>query len=129
MANSLGKVCAAETGFRIGSNPDTVRAPDAAFVSQARLDDCADTESAYLPLSPDLVVGVVSPNDVYAEVEAKSAQWLAAGSKVVLVANPADQTLRVYRSPDMIEILRSEQVFEVGDACPGWQLPVDEVFS
>ena len=127
--NSLGKVCAAETGFRIASNPDTVRAPDAAFVSQAQLDQCAGDESAYLPLAPSLVVEVVSPNDVFADVEAKAAQWLNAGSKVVLVANPEDQTLRVYRTSDKIEILRCGQVFEAGDGCPGWTLPVDDVFA
>ena len=127
--NSLGKVCAAETGFRIATNPDTVRAPDAAFVSQARLDACSDDKSAFLPLAPDLVVEVVSPNDVFAEVEAKASQWLNAGSKTVIVANPADQTLRVYRSADKIEILRSGQTFVSTDGCPGWNLSVEEVFA
>ena len=33
--HKLGYVCGAETGFKIARNPDTVRAPDAAFVCQA----------------------------------------------------------------------------------------------
>ena len=32
-ANNLGRTYAAETGFKISSDPDTVRAPDAAFGS------------------------------------------------------------------------------------------------
>ena len=35
--HGLGVVCGAETGFRIGSNPDTVLAPDVAFVRRDRL--------------------------------------------------------------------------------------------
>ena len=127
--NSLGKVYAAETGFRIAKDPDTVRAPDAAFVSQSRFDSCVKDESSYLPLAPDLVVEVVSPNDVFSDVEDKAAQWLNAGTEIVLVANPKDQTLRVYRSPEKIEILRKGEVFEAGDVCGDWCLPVDEVFG
>jgi Uma2 family endonuclease len=36
-ARKLGIVVAAETGFIITRNPDTVRAPDAAFVRQERI--------------------------------------------------------------------------------------------
>jgi hypothetical protein len=35
--HELGETFAAETGFLIASNPDTVRAPVAAFVSADRL--------------------------------------------------------------------------------------------
>ena len=35
--HDAGEVFAAETGFRLASSPDTVRAPDAAFVSRERL--------------------------------------------------------------------------------------------
>jgi len=127
--NSLGKVCAAETGFRIARDPDTVRAPDAAYVSQAKLDACTEDKSTYLPLAPDLVVEVVSPSDVFSEVEAKVAQWLVAGTKIVLVANPKDQTLRVYRSPEKIEILRKGETFDAGDACGNWNLAINDVFE
>ena len=39
--HQLGYVCGAETGFRISRNPDTVRAPDAAFVRQASIEQKA----------------------------------------------------------------------------------------
>lgn len=128
-ANSLGKVCAAETGFRISNDPDTVRAADAAFVSQARLDSCSHDRSAYLPLSPDLVVEVVSPNDVFTEVESKAMQWLAAGTQIVLVADPAQRSLRVYRGSQTPKMLGRGEIFEAGEVCGGWQLPVDCVFD
>jgi Uma2 family endonuclease len=36
-AHGLGEVCAAETGFRLAQNPDTVRAPDVSFIARERL--------------------------------------------------------------------------------------------
>ena len=102
--NKLGVAFAAETGFRIDSNPDTVRAPD-------------------------LAVEVISPSDVFSEVEAKAAQWLDVGCQLVLVATPEDKTLRVYRSTNKIEVLHRGDMFDVGDTCAGWQLPVDDVFE
>lgn len=35
--HSLGQVFGAETGFKLASNPDTVRAPDVAFVKRERI--------------------------------------------------------------------------------------------
>ena len=36
-ANALGDVFGQDTGFKIASDPDTVRAPDLAFVDRARV--------------------------------------------------------------------------------------------
>lgn len=95
-ANNLGVVFAAETGFKIASNPDTVRAPDAAFV---RLDRLPETglPKGYWPGAPDLAVEVISPGDIYGEVEEKVNEWLDAGTRMVIVANPRNRTLKVYR--------------------------------
>ena len=128
-SNSLGETYAAETGFRISNEPDTVRAPDAAFVSQSRLENCEVDNSTYLPLAPDLVVEVVSPSDIFSEVESKTAAWISAGTQVVLVANPKDKSLRVYRSLEKIEILRNSDIFDAGEACWNWQLSVAEIFA
>ncbi len=66
--NRLGTVYAAETGFRLSSNPDTVRAPDVAFVSRARVEAVGEVEG-FWPEAPDLAIEVVSPGDSFAEVE------------------------------------------------------------
>ena len=83
-SNSLGVVFAAETGFRLRSNPDTVRAPDVAFVSQERYALVGDVPG-YWPGAPDLAIEVVSPSDNYAEVEEKVFDWLDAGTRLVIV--------------------------------------------
>ena len=71
-ANKLGKVYAAETGFKLSSDPDTVRAPDVAFISQRRLDEIGPVQG-YWPGAPDLAVEVISLNNLYTEVSEKVA--------------------------------------------------------
>src|SRR5262249_49528516 len=65
-AHDLGIVCAAETGFILKRNPDTVRAPDASFVAKERIPP-GGIPKGYWPLAPDLAVEVISPNDRFDE--------------------------------------------------------------
>jgi Uma2 family endonuclease len=125
--HDLGQTYAAETGFRISDNPDTVRAPDAAFVSHVRLATVEPTRS-YLPLSPDLLVEVVSPSDSFSDVESKARQWIEKGTSIVLIADPANQTICIYRDVSERIVLQSGETFDSGDVCGGWRLSVDEVF-
>jgi Uma2 family endonuclease len=127
-AQGLGRVHAAETGFRIGSNPDTVMAPDAAFVSRERIEQAA-IGRGYRAGAPDLAVEVVSPGDSFVEVEAKVTRWLAAGCRMVVVVNPARRAATVYRSRDDIQLLTEGDVLDGGDVVPGWTLPLRELFQ
>ena len=129
-ANGLGRAYTAETGFKIASDPDTVRAPDAAFVSQPRLDEIGEVEG-YWPGAPDLAVEVISPNDVHTEVVEKSLSWLEAGCLMVLVVDPGQRTVTVYRSLDDIRILKAEAgtAIDGDDVVPGWRLPLAELFA
>ena len=91
-ANNLGTVYGAESGFKLESNPDTVLAPDAAFISKDR----AGTPSkSYRLGSPDLVVEVVSPSDRKSKVEEKTAQWLSFGVRAVWLINPQARTVEI----------------------------------
>ena len=126
-ANKLGRVYAAETGFKLAVNPDTVRAPDVAFVSADRLENLPDT--GYFPGSPDLAVEIVSPNDRFSEVEEKVEMWLFYGVRMVVTLNPQTRTATVYRSLDNIKMIRDEGVLEGADIVPGWILPLTEIFQ
>ena len=77
-ANDLGEVFAAETGFILRRDPDTVRAPDAAFVDRERL-PAGELPPGYLEMVPDLAVEVVSPSDSAREVLEKVADGSAPG--------------------------------------------------
>ncbi len=59
--HDLGVTTAAETGYLISSDPDTVRAPDLGFVRKERLADAPSR--GFFPGAPDLAVEVLSPDD------------------------------------------------------------------
>ncbi len=128
LANKLGAVYAAETGFRLASDPDTVRAPDAAFVCQARL-DVVGAVAGYWPGAPDLVVEVVSPGDRYGEVAEKVADWLAAGTQMVVVVEPRPRTVAVHRAAGVVDVLREGDVLAGGEVVPRWEVPVAALFA
>ena len=89
-SESLGRTYAAETGFLITRDPDTVRAPDAAFVRQDVIDATGRLRGFRIG-APDLAVEVISPGDTYTEVHEKVMEWLDAGSRMVVVVDPQAQ--------------------------------------
>jgi Uma2 family endonuclease len=127
-ANDLGVVFAAETGFRLASNPDTVRAPDVAFVIKTRVEEVGEFEG-FWPGAPDLAVEVISPGDSYTEVEEKVEEYLQAGARAVWVVDPRRRTITVYRSLTDITILTENDTLEGGHLIPGFSCRVAEVFA
>ena len=127
-ANALGQAYAAETGFLVARDPDTVRAPDAAFVSRERVEK-AGRVTGYWPGAPDLAAEVASPSDTHAQVMEKALAWLKAGSRMVLVVDPSQRTVTVYRSLDDVRILTEDDSMDGADVVPGWRLPVAELFA
>ena len=126
--NRLGTVYAAETGFRLATDPDTGRAPDVAFVSRARVEAVGEVEG-FWPEAPDLAVEVVSPGDSYADVEEKVFAWLDAGTKMVVVINPRQRSATVYKSPSDITALAEADVLDGEEIVPRFQLAVREIFA
>jgi len=127
-ANHLGTVLGAETGFRLSRNPDTVRGADVAFVAASRM-PAAGRPTSYWEGAPDLVVEVVSPGDTHEEVEEKVDEYLAAGSRMVLVINPRRKTATVHRAGSQPLVLREQDVFDAQDAVLGFQCQVADIFA
>jgi len=124
----LGVVFAAETGFRIQLNPDTVRAPDVAFVTNERFATIKDA-SKYIPFAPDLAVEVTSPHDTVAAVNEKARGWIAAGTRIVLVVVPEEQVVHVYRDQRTVEVLSGSDMLNADVAVPGWNCSIDAFFA
>ena len=126
-ANGLGTVYAAETGFLLETDPDLVLAPDVAFIrrERQRLGDTA----RYIPVAPDLAVEVISPSDRLTQVHEKALEWLAHGVRMVIVVNPRNRTVQVYRSPTDIATLTEADTLDGGDVIPGWRMAVADIFA
>ena len=125
--NRLGVVVAAETGFRIETDPDTVLAPDVAFISQQRYSE-VDDDTGYLPLAPELAVEVLSPSDRFSRVESKAFAWLDAGTKLVLLVDAENETIHAYRSRKQIEVFERSESIDCTDTVPGWILSIEQAF-
>jgi Uma2 family endonuclease len=126
--NNLGVVFGAETGFRIASDPDTVRAPDLAFIRRERIPK-AGLPRGFWPGAPELAVEVISPSDTYTEVEEKVNDWLDAGTRMVLVLNPCTRSVTVYTShTDVVRLIESDTL-DGEEILPGFTCRVAELFG
>ena len=89
-AHDLGEAFGAETGFKLASNPDTVLAPDLAFVVNDRI-PAEGIPVKYWPGAPDLAVEVVSPGNTRREIEEKVKEYFAAGTRLVWIVIPKER--------------------------------------
>lgn len=126
--HQLGKAYSAETGFILSRNPDTVRAPDFAFISNARLPQ-TEPIKGFIPIAPDLAVEIVLPSDRISEVHAKVCEYLEAGTRLVWVIEPGLRTVTVYRSLTHIRTLTIADALDGEDVLPGFQCRVTELFE
>ena len=125
-AHPLGDVLAAETGFTVQRRPDTVRAPDVAFVAWDRI---PLDRAGFAELAPDLAVEVLSPGDRAGEVLAKVADWLNAGTTLVWVIDPARRVARVYRADGTESIVTEGDALEGDAVLPGFVMALARVFA
>ena len=126
-SHGLGVTFAAETGFVLSTNPDTVRAPDAAFVVAERLPAGA-LPAGYMRLVSDLVVEVVSPSDTASELQSKICAWLDAGCRLVWVVYPAARSVTVYRSRENVRVLGEADVLDGSPVFDGFSAEVRDLF-
>jgi len=127
-ANELGVVVMAETGFTIERDPDTVLAPDIAFISNEQLPK-GELPKKFWAGAPDLVVEVMSPSDRTPEVQEKIANWLLCGTRLAWVLNSSKRTLTVSRTGLADRILDINGTIDGEDVVPGFKLPMKKIFK
>lgn len=123
----LGRVFG-EAGYVLASEPDTVRAPDASFVSTERISGAA-RRGPYVVGAPDLAVEVVSPDDTWRKVGAKAAEYLAAGAQAVWVIDPRHQTVTTHLPGRRPMTLGREEMLHGEPYLPGLSLAVADLFA
>lgn len=126
LTHKLGRPYGAETGFVVSTNPDTVRAPDFAFIRAERLEGSPGT--SYRQGTPDLAAEVISPGDSYSGMTEKALLWLDAGAQEVWLLDPRKRNVSVYFSKAQIRVLTEEDNLS-SDLFPGWQTRVGNLFS
>ena len=124
--HDLGRGYAAETGFRLSRDPDTVLAPDFAFVAKERLSE--PPGPGFLALVPDLVLETRSPGDTAKEMSDKIALWLSFGVRLALHLEPRTKRLTVHRPYHVPEVLTIADTLTGGEVLPGFLLPLTRLF-
>jgi len=126
-STGCGELLAAETGFTLQRRPDTVRAPDVAYLRADRAP--APGTRGFPELAPDLAVEVRSPDDSHRELAEKVADWLAAGTQVVWVVDPRARTLVVHTSDQAPRTLGEADTLTGGEVLPGFAVVVRELLG
>ena len=126
--HGLGEAFATDTGFKLTSNPDTVLAPDYAFVTNERFAEGRDTEG-YWPGPPNLAVEVLSPSDRPGKVKQRISRWFSFGAKQLWIVDPKRRTVTVYRSPSDTTTFSGSDSLEAPDLLPGFRISLDWLFG
>ena len=117
-----------EGGFKLGREPDTLRAPDIHFVSKERLAKEGITQK-FADFPPDLAVEVLSPEDTASETQKKVEEYLAGGVRLIWIVEPATKTVTAYRSHQDVKVFTADQELEGGEVIPGFRIRVAEIFA
>ena len=126
--HGFGEAFATDTGFKLTSNPDTVLAPDFAFVTNEHFSEGCKTEG-YWPGPPDLAVEVLSPSDRPGKVNKRVAQWFSFGTKQLWIVDPKHSTVTIYRSPVDTTTFSGSDYLESPDLFPGFRISLDRIFG
>lgn len=109
--HDLGYVLGNDSGVITERDPDTLRGADVAFYSFAKVPRGSFPKTGYVDVPPDLVIEVRSPDDRWARVLAKVAEYLNAGVGVVGVLDPVGRTLHLYEGDRPVRILGEDDEF------------------
>jgi Uma2 family endonuclease len=118
----------ADVGFKLASNPDTVRGPDIAFIRSDRMPQKGTR--GFLKGPPDLVVEVLSPDDRPGEVRAKTDEYLARGVRLVVVIDPDEKTATRFEPKAPQVVLRQDNdLLDLSNVIPGFSCHLREIFE
>lgn len=115
-----------EIGVILRRYPDHLRGPDAAFLTTAQLPPLVSPEG-YLVTIPELVVEVRSKNDTQPEIDAKVADYLAAGVVLVWIADPDARTVTAYQSNQPPAVFSAADTLTALPVIPGFAVPVGDL--
>ncbi len=129
-ARGLGWVLPEGTSYCcFPGRPNQVRRSDVSFIRLDRLSPVQALAEGHVPLAPDLAVEVISPNDLYEEVDTKVEEWLEAGVRLVWVVNPRTRTVRIRRPGGEDAVVHEDGELTGGDVLPDFRCAVRQFFQ
>jgi Uma2 family endonuclease len=125
--NKLGRVMSNDTLIRLTN--DTTRGADVCYVSYAKLPKEQPLPEGVLGVSPELVIEVRSPSDLWTDAMTKAIDYIRAGATVVVILDPKTESASVYRSEARQDIFENDEALTIPDVLPGFAVPVSRFFE
>ena len=125
LPRGYGEVAGGDPGYLLEIGPDTVRAPDVAWIASGRV---TPGTPGFLNLVPDLAVEIKSPRNSNPAMRRKAEMWLSFGCRQVWVADPAETTITRYAPGAAPVVLTEDDTIDGGDLLPGFTAPVWSLF-
>ena len=116
-----------DAGFLLDDNPPTIRIPGMAFL--AHPGPAEERPTGFWTIAPDLAVEIVSRSNTASEIQGKVLEYLASGTRLVWVVEPATRSVTSYRSRKDVEVLTEEDDLDGGDVLPGFRFRISDLFA
>lgn len=126
-ANHLGLIFGQDTGFKIGSNPDTVRGPDVAFATVERAG--VIPPRGFAEFAPDLIAEILSPSNRPGIMLVRIGDFLRAGTRLVWVIDPRRGEAHVHRADGSVAVISADGWLDGEDVLPGFRCPLGDVLQ
>lgn len=126
--HELGHVLCNDAGVITQRDPDTVRGADVSFYSYQQVPP-GPLERGYLKVAPEVVIEVLSPDDRWPKVWAKTGEYLEAGVRVVCVLDPDTSSARLHRSSGDVEMLSGDELLRLPELSESFAEPVSKFFQ
>jgi Uma2 family endonuclease len=121
-----GGAIVTDVGFKLTSDPDTVRVPDIAFLRVERA--AAGSRRGVVSGRPDVVFEILSPDDVHGGMRRKIDDYLSRGVAAVVVIDPAERSITAYRQI-AVDTMRIEDMLDLSDVMANFRCRVRDVFA
>ncbi|MEO8621987.1 MAG: Uma2 family endonuclease [bacterium] len=126
--HQLGLCFPDNTGFQLPNLEDTVRSPDVAFIRADRLPQHGIARG-WVPIAPDLVVEVLSPDETPAALEEKLRDYRTAGTRLLWVVDPTRRGVSIRRANGADQWVSEHETLIGEDELQGFSMPVARLFA
>ena len=126
-AKRLGSVLGPDGPIRFG--PGLIRLPDVSFFSSGRLPAGKFSNSAILPVAPNLAIEVLSRSNTAREMRQKLKEYFKAGVELVWFVDLRARTVEVFTAVDRSELLDVADTLTGGKVLRGFKVAVRELFD
>ena len=123
----LGEVFDSSTGFTLPNKAD--RSPDAAWVEKSRWEALTpEDREKFIPLCPDFVIELLSPNDSLKKTQDKMLEYIQNGCRMGVLINRKNQQVEIYRPGKEREVLNNPSSISGEDVLPGFVLNMQGIW-